>query len=116
VVCATHVKRISSATLTLIPKLNEYVTNIKEKHMNKLTNMTRALDYYGFTAIVNVTDQPHQEDHEIMISPSIHVQVPSMGDGPYVVWFVDGQLHYVMVEGDNANQIAKHLYNLTKGV
>ena len=84
--------------------------------MNKLTNMTRALSYYGFPTIVNVTDDPFHEDHEIRIAPNIYVQVPSISDGPYLLWFVDKGVHTMMTENTDAHQLAKQLYNLTKGV
>jgi hypothetical protein len=84
--------------------------------MNKLTTMTRALSYYGFLCDVNVTDNPQQEDHEVQIAPNIYVQVPSMGEGPYLLWFIDKGIHTMMTENTDAHQMAKHIYNMTKGV
>ncbi len=82
--------------------------------MNKLTAMTRALTHYGFLCDVHVTDDPYQEDHEIVIAPNIYVQVPSVGDAPYLLWFIDNGIHSMMTENTDAHQLARQLYNLTK--
>lgn len=83
--------------------------------MNKLTTMTRALGYYGFLCNVHVSDSRDYCDHEVQIAPNIYIQVPSRGEGPYLLWFIDKGVHTMMTENTDAHQLAKHVYNMTKG-
>lgn len=83
--------------------------------MKKLTEMTQALQHYGFPCLVYVTENPYQEDNEITIADNVHIQVPSMGDGPYILWHRKDGVSRLVVQTTDASKLAQQLYKAAIG-